>query len=420
VASPSIAAPARTRSSQKRCPRPPGDPGLPSLRALLDPDIVAAALQRTLRGGTGIEALRVRFVDYRPGVACTIAYHAMIDGHLRVASATADAAGIRASTARRQETRSIPPSQRADPLVERHATYDAALHALLRWYPVDPSMRVVAMSAADLTRLTCGSTTAPAPVETLLYRPGQRTVLRQGGLVLKAYADVPAYRAAVGGLRASRDAGGVQVPAIRGVSTRFRLTVQTAVDGVPIERDRAVAVAAYVGATLRVLHACQAPGLRMAPATEQLAAAGRSAQLVAAVAPALGPRVATLLGRLVNSAPTVGPAVFSHGDFNISQLLEADGQLVVLDFDHACLAAPALDVAGYAANLVSGRPGDPEHASAALDALLDGYGSKPDGVQWHLAATTLRRASSPFRLHKKDWPERMAAILDAAEAMVVA
>jgi Ser/Thr protein kinase RdoA (MazF antagonist) len=138
------------------------------------------------------------------------------------------------------------------------------------------------------------------------------------------------------------------------------------------------------------------------------------------VAPALTPRAAALLRRLARNAPVLVPAVLSHGDFNISQLLEVDGQLVVLDFDQACLAAPALDVAGYAANLVSGRPGDPEHAADALDALLDGYGSRPDGVEWHLAVTTLRRASSPFRLHKKDWPQRMAAILDAAEAMVAA
>jgi Ser/Thr protein kinase RdoA (MazF antagonist) len=218
----------------------------------------------------------------------------------------------------------------------------------------------------------------------------------------------------------STDAIAIRGPALRGVSPRLRLTVQDAVDGVQIEHDRAVTVAPDAGAALRELHACTAPELSTAPAAEQLASAARSGELVAAVAPRQAPRVATLLRRLARTIPPAGPAVLSHGDFNVSQLLEADGQLVLLDFDQACRAAPALDVAGYAANVISGRPGDPEHASAALDALLDGYGCEPDGVQWHLAATTLRRASSPFRLHKKDWPDRMAAILDAAEAMVVA
>ena len=108
----------------------------------------------------------------------------------------------------------------------------------------------------------------------------------------------------------------------------------------------------------------------------------------------------------------------SHGDFNISQLLDVEGAIAVLDFDEACLAPRALDVTSYAANLVSGRPGDLARADAALASLLDGYGAPPHALHWYLAAALLRRAPSPFRLHKRNWLHRTEAIVAAAEAVL--
>ena len=102
----------------------------------------------------------------------------------------------------------------------------------------------------------------------------------------------------------------------------------------------------------------------------------------------------------------------------MSQLLDVGGALALLDFDQACRAAPALDLAAYAANVVSGRPDDPEDAQAALAAILDGYGRRPDDLTWHLSAAVLRRAPSPFRRGKRDWPDRMAAIVATAEAVL--
>ena len=90
----------------------------------------------------------------------------------------------------------------------------------------------------------------------------------------------------------------------------------------------------------------------------------------------------------------------------------------MLDFDEACRAPRALDVASYAANLVSGRPGDLACADAALEALLEGYGERPEGLQWYYAASLLRRAPSPFRLHKRRWTRRVESIIAAAETVL--
>ena len=92
----------------------------------------------------------------------------------------------------------------------------------------------------------------------------------------------------------------------------------------------------------------------------------------------------------------------------------------MLDFDEHCLASPAYDLAAYVANAVSGRPGDLARARAARGALVEAYGSRPSDLDWYLAAAVLRRAPSPFRLQKRTWPARVAAIVAAAEAVLEA
>ncbi|MEY2533021.1 MAG: hypothetical protein QOF29_931, partial [bacterium] len=257
---------------------------------------------------------------------------------------------------------------------------------------------------------------AIAQPETLLYRPGQRAVLRFGDLVLKAYADDDGFRAGVAGLRQAERLGAG--PRLELALSDLRLTVQPAIDGVPVLRERAAAFAAAAGAMLRTLHEADVPDLEPVSPQRLLNTVAAAGTLVATVAPELAPQVRRLVRRLAAATPhglAVAPA---HGDYNLSQFLDVDGALAVLDFDEACLAPPALDVAAYAANLVSGRPGDLDAAEPALEALLDGYGARPEGVRWYLAASIARRAPTPFRRHKRRWPERMASILDAAEAVL--
>lgn len=162
----------------------------------------------------------------------------------------------------------------------------------------------------------------------------------------------------------------------------------------------------------------EVPDLPATPPVSSLEDATRSAALVVAVAPSLAGRVRELVVRLRRDAPVATCWVVSHRDFNVSQLLDGGDHLVVVDFDEVCRAEPALDVAAYAANVVSGRPGDLEYALQALDAVVGGYGHRPRHLRWHLAATLLRRAPSPFRLQKKDRPDRVAAIVAAAEAVL--
>ena len=403
-------------------PLPPRDDAVPQLSGLLRTDVMTAALERSLRGGCAIDDVRVTLVDYRPRSGCTVAYDVGVAGRRQVAVATAGHVGS-PQAVRTPARLAIARALGADTPAARPLSYDVGLGALLHWYPLDLAMPVLARPLPELARVVsrAGIDVDPGagPARTLLYRPGQRAVLRIGDVVLKVYASQPAFRAGVDGLTL---AGGLALeggPRLRGALADLRLTVQSAIDGVPVPRARAGEVAPIAGSMLRVLHDAAVPGLRPAPPRRLLEAATRAATLAATVAPWLAPRARNLVARLEEHVPAPDALVASHGDFNASQLLDVEGALAVVDFDEACLAPPALDVAAYAANLVGGRPGDLGRASRALDALLEGYGaSRPADLEWYLSALLLRRVPSPFRLHKRRWPERLEAIIAAAEEVL--
>jgi hypothetical protein len=83
-----------------------------------------------------------------------------------------------------------------------------------------------------------------------------------------------------------------------------------------------------------------------------------------------------------------------------------------------CLAAAALDLAAYAADVVRGRASDIESVQAVLEPLLEGYGGRPDALDWYLAAAILGRVAHPFQHQVPSWPERVEGMVAAAEASV--
>jgi hypothetical protein len=398
---------------------PPADRAVPQLHGLLDREAMAAVLERSLRAGCAVDHLEVRRVDYLPGSGARITYRARV-GEAHHTAVAAVGSVLCPEAVRTDTRRAIAVALgRGDSPIARPLTYDVGLGALVQWYPLDLAMPVLARPVPDLLRQVARAGIpvggADGPGRTLLYRPGQRAVLRAGDLVLKAYAAEAAFRAGVAGFHIAGRLDLGRGPQLHGALPDLRLTVQAAIDGEPVPRTRALEVAPVAGAMLRVLHDAAIPGLEAAPARAVLEDAARGVALVSAVAPKLAPRARYLLARLEEHAPEPGPLVTAHGDFNISQFLDLDGALAILDFDETCLAPAALDIASYASNLVGGRDGDLARASAALDALVEGYGTRPANLHWYLAARLLRRAPSPFRLHKRRWPRRVEGIVAAAE-----
>jgi Ser/Thr protein kinase RdoA (MazF antagonist) len=94
----------------------------------------------------------------------------------------------------------------------------------------------------------------------------------------------------------------------------------------------------------------------------------------------------------------------------------------LIDLDRAGLGNPANDLASWIAAEHLAAVASAEGSDLLLPApLLEGYrsvgGSATDEqIAQQVPLELLRRASDPFRMRAHDWPEQMAAIIDAAVA----
>ena len=189
--------------------------------------------------------------------------------------------------------------------------------------------------------------------------------------------------------------------------SELRVTAQEALDGTavsPLDTDAMHAL----GAVLARLQAVEpAPSLPPFTPARHLDIAGATAIHVGQLLPDLQEPVDALLERLRAAAPANGPLVVAHGDLHLDQALLMGGDIALLDFDAATVAA----------HLITGAPGDLDAAAVVVDALCDGMGGHPPGLVWHLAVAILRRATYPFRLVRRDWPERMRETVRVADQL---
>jgi aminoglycoside phosphotransferase (APT) family kinase protein len=184
---------------------------------------------------------------------------------------------------------------------------------------------------------------------------------------------------------------------------------------------------AVVGAALAELHAQDAPGLAETTRREEIGTWLALADGIAALHPPGEGRARSLARRLA-SLFTDDPAALRpvHGDFYARQVLVEGGKASLLDLDRAVRGDPAADLGRFLAHLERDAlrgvvpPGRLERIGTAL---LDGYrrasGSDlPSGVEPYVAAALLSLAPDPFRFREPDWPQRIDAVLERAEAVL--
>jgi hypothetical protein len=413
------------------------------MRTLLDPDGVAPLLQRSLGDGGRIDDVRVRQVRYRPREDLTVLYRAIVDGdrYEAVISTGRDAPLEEVAGDPRHLRIARAVDGRSPAQTPLH--YDPHAHALIQWLPLDLALPLLCVTpdalAEHLRALDIDLDDGPIEPTRVSYAPGRRATLRVGDHVLRGYADEGAFRRALAGWRIAaggtiggeherveswgelfRRASGRRRPAVagprpmtavfEGALPDLRTTVQLVLDGTSPSSGAQIARAA--GDLLRRIHALPATGLDERTPEDTLETARRAARVLQAVDPAAEAQIGRLLDRLESRVPSGLPVVTSHGDFHSGELIHRGGDLAVLDVDEVSRAAPARDLAMYAAHAASHDGDDPE---VVLDELLAGYGSRPEGLRWYLSASLLRRAGRPFRSLEEDWPAHVEALVDAAD-----
>ncbi len=331
----------------------------------------------------GISGVRIRYIDYAPGVALTVQY-----------DARSAAVG--------------------SPTVEAYAATDRDGWRLYA-YPHDPALPLLCADSAHLTK-TLGLPPSDLPVTRLAWVPQRRAVLRCGAVVVKLYSDPAELRRAEQALRTLD--GALSTAALIMSHPDHGAVVQQALGGRPLGRDDATRGVAGAGLILRTLHGLALEDLDDLRPAKLLAAAGRPAALAAFAVPELAGRIRELVDRLAAAIPEATDVVPVHGDFNVGQLLVDGNRTWVVDVDTLAEGSPSVDLAAYAANLHNGRRGDDADVRVALGALLEVYGPPPHDLRWHVATTMLRRVDRPIRRLKKRWPERTEAIVSAIDALL--
>ena len=376
----------------------PHDAALPQAGTLLDVARTAPLLERSLGRPARLGHVAVARVAYKPGLRLRVHYEVVIDGRMENAVATALAKRDLAAMARRPALVEL--ARRVDgrsPAV-KPIVHERAVDALLTWLPFDPRLPALAQLSNHV-------------IVPDSYCPGSRIVLRRGEHILKAYGKERAYDRAVAGLRMAAESP-LRTPDLVECIPRLRVTAQTAVAGsVPTPE----AAAGRAGALVRRLQSAQLTAPRVVDAEALLAMAADKAALASFVVPELELRLASLLERLRTTVPATDELHPAHGDFDADQLVETEnGEHVVLDFDDACLAPAALDLATYLTDVVI-RGGEIETCRRSL---LAGYGPEPPGLDWYLAAVAVSRAPQPFQRQARDWPAGVERIVRAAEEVL--
>lgn len=360
----------------------PADPRLPMAASLLDVEVAASILAATLPG-TRVE--RVRELSYSPANALCVRYR------------TSDASGL--------------------PLVTVAHLTERGLRA---WHwPFDPALPVLTDERGLLASALAAHGLAPQvdPAVPLSYRPLQRATLALDDAILKAYASQADFARAAAALRASATLA-VPCPMALGADDGLLITLQSHLSGAALTPETALGAAPEVGRLCAAVHRAPVDGLPGLDASAIAARCVAPARLAAATVPWLAPRIARCRDRVLATVPPAATSVCSHGDLSVDQVIATPSGLALVDFDDLCAAPAAHDLATFAANLVSGRPGDLDRCHLALAAAVEGYGSRPAHLQWHLAAALLRRVDRPLRRAKRRWVERCASILNAVEEVL--
>ena len=412
------------------------DSDIPGLGLLLDPTAFAEALRAALPDA-GVGAAKARYVRYKPGTNCLVAYRIGFAGVETDVYAKAFRAGTRGKLRKARER--LKPHGSLGP---GGTVLGDAVTAVFA-FPNDYKLDTLTYLADATSRQRLFASLLPdrpdlweASLRGLRYKPERRYVARmitQSGqsALLKLHAEGD-YQVASCAATAFSSRGLLRVARRLGRSNHHRAVVLEWLPGRPLaEAIRAPrispTVARTVGAALAELHMQSSQELE--PLTREAEAASllAAADAVAAVCPHLAESAWDLVLRIASGLREVPYAARPiHGDFAADQVLLTGDGVAILDLDAAAQGDPARDLGSFAARLERDvlRGDLPAGLAAALtDALLEGYCAAtgcdlPVHFGLYVAAGLLQVAPHAFRNREPDWPAQTQAILERAEEIV--
>lgn len=407
------------------------DPVVPARDALLDPVALAARLERLT--GRPIDTLERVRVKYRIGESLRVL------ARVRRGDRT-DLVSLRTFPEDRLTRELSRARQRAVPTGEVPAVIaDPDASAIFWTLPSDRRLRGVERLLDDPTTLVptlrgrwrSSEVVAWSPERCLTVRclDGDRQVIGYA----KLYESVAAATAVIGRYAAidrllRRSTSALAVPTVLGWSPDPAVVVMAPALGVPPRGPEGLRA---LGAALARVHRLPPPPLgafgRLRP--DRIA---NTALLIGAARPDCATLASDLARHVARSRPEPGTPVLLHGDVHSANVLIADGEATLIDFDQAGIGPAGCDLGSALARLIRDRVAgriDVGPADDGAAALLDGYASVralPDrrSVVWHTAAALLAECGmrAVNRLHEDVLPvldEVLSAGIDHLDGLDV-
>lgn len=422
------------------------DPALPGLVTVLDPDAFAAAVRRAAPQAE-VRQARIVYLRYKPHILCRVSYRLDVGGEAVDLDVHACRPEDLASLVGNDGQNGIVPGPLGPGriLLADHAVVitvfpnDLKLLALRHLAREPERQRLLEESLPDRPELWRGA------LRRLGYRPERRFVAElhangDGGgrrAVLKAYTR-KAYQRSKHNVTAFVSRGPLRLAGILGCSDAHRLLAFEWLPGTTLLEQFAAPgidrrVVAETGAALATFHDQQPDGLPDWTREAEVAAVADVAAEIGFVWPPLARRAGQLAQRIQATLASAPPVQLPlHGDFSAAQVLvppspDVSAGVGIIDLDWSCRGDPADDLGNLIGQVqrqvLDGAHPDTWRASF-IGALLEGYRCAtarpiPDRVGLYTALSLLRRARHPFRTREPDWPQRTAALLEHAEAIVL-
>jgi len=430
-------------AEQRLCP-PPQMASDPAFLRALDLDFVAGLVQQHLLVDATLRAIEPAYVRWKDRDGSLLGFRLQVQMGDDVWQSYAT---VRTATAARL-------ASEAERIIHRrgkvHCGVRSVAHVpehgvLLVGYPLDRVMRemrhlVRASKVRGLLldhcpefvpeglRISKGNSSGAL----ISYKPERRAVVRwQIGLMdeqgvvqehknvwLRCHAQPQAQRSTVA-CNAARLAG-VVCPETLGIAHE-QLLVESHVPGrawQPVHGNDQLADVAKVAKTIARLHRAElVASLPVHGPLAELDLALRSADDLRRLDNELGDTAQKIADELAATVPQPAALVLAHGDLHPDQIL-IDDDAALVDFDRACLAPAAHDLATMRAHLVATHEQEGERMWQLLAAAYGRVLPLPSGddLSWWTACALLRLAIRPFRSLHAQWPTVSARILAAAKS----
>jgi len=440
----------------------PLDENLPGLSAMIDGDIIKAALSGNFKkAGLSIKSSRISYIRYKPRTNCIVVYRIKFDGGTTFKLAEIPVY-VKLFTGRDYKTAEEKTRLHRWVNPDGIGTYRLfpEHQAILYFFPNDPVIdglrviehpkkiqRILYQHHEEFPEDKWRISNKQLRISIMRYKPERRAVLlfrtkayshdHSRKEKIRVYARIYADNRGSGIFELqnrlyllSKDGNCLRISEPIAYLADRRILFMKELKGEPlldcIKEGRSEPVK-YTSAALAFLHAQDLPDLEQVVPDSLLESALASHQMISEIAPDFSDETSWIHDRLTGTIKDLSKSDvgFVHGDFYHGQVIVSDNEAGIIDFDRSYAGDPKADLGNFIANLkLLHLKGVLAHGEEAADIFLSEYENasgrklERDSIKFWTAFSLFQLAVNPFREYEESWRQRTGQILKECRSLL--